>query len=216
MNKEQKKSIIEALLFVSDEPLTEKKISGVFEEGEVPEKEAKAIIEELNQDFANSKRSFSIVNVAGGYQIKTLPEFLPWLTKLITTQKKERLSKPALETLAIIAYRQPIIRADIEVIRGVDVGGMLGSLLDKNLIKIVGRKDIPGRPFIYETTQLFLEYFGLGSLKDLPDREKFELQMRAKQKLEEKRIELEMLEKKRREEKNSEQTELFPEEEESL
>lgn len=180
MNRKLFKSVVEALLFVSEEPLTIKRIKEVVQEEELKDTEIKECIDEINQSLLETERSFTITEIAGGYQLKTLADYSPWLSVMFNKQKKERLSRAALETLAIVAYRQPIIRADIEVIRGVDAGGMLGNLLEKHLIKITGRKDIAGRPFIYETTQKFLEYFGLKSLHDLPERHKFQEQMQEK------------------------------------
>lgn len=159
------KRIIEALLFVSEKPLS---IEGLKEAlGEPEERRIKEVIDELRQDYIKAERSFGIVELAGGYQIITNPEFAPWISKLFK-QDESRISAPSLETLAIIAYRQPITRSEIEKIRGVNVEGVLKTLLDKNLIKIKGRKDAPGRPITYGTTETFLERFGLKGLAELP------------------------------------------------
>lgn len=159
------KKVIEALLFVSEKPLTledfRQALDGMDEES------IKNVIEELRADYASQERSFGIAELAGGYQIITNPEFAPWIGKLFK-RDEARLSNPSLETLAIIAYRQPLTRAEVERIRGVNVDGVLKTLLDKNLIKIRGRKDAPGRPITYGTTEAFLKRFGLKGLESLP------------------------------------------------
>ena len=125
-------------------------------------------IKELNEQYIESDRSFRVEQVAGGYQLLTMPEFGDVLKKLHQREVDAKLSKAALETLAIIAYKQPILRADIEAIRGVACGETIRSLMEKHLVKIAGRAEIPGRPILYGTTKRFLELFGLNSLKDLP------------------------------------------------
>jgi segregation and condensation protein B len=159
-------SIIEALLFSTDEPLPPAKIAkilGVGDAGDVKRK-----IEELNTRYAQCGMSFRIETVAKGYQMLTLPAYNPWLTRLSKARSESRLSAAALETLAIIAYKQPILRANIEAIRGVAVGDMLVRLREMNLVRIVGRAEEIGRPLLYGTTPKFLAVFGLQSLKDLP------------------------------------------------
>ena len=163
------KSVIEALLFVSKRPLRIREIKKVLDEDiQLKELEVLALIEELKIQYIQERRCFRIAEIAGGFQLRTQPEYSPYIMRLFKYDQNERLSQPALETLAIVAYRQPITRADIEKIRGVDVGGLLRMLYDKGLIKILGRKEMPGRTIIYGTTQLFLEHFGLRSLDDLP------------------------------------------------
>lgn len=157
------KFIIEALLFVSERPLSLEQMRSVLE---LDGSKIKSAIEELKEEY-RTKHSFRLREVAGGYQIVTDPEYAPWLRKLFQS-KKERLSRPALETLAIIAYKQPLTRPEIEHIRGVDVDGVVKTLLAKGLIRITGHKKAPGRPLLYGTTRRFLEYFGLNSLEDLP------------------------------------------------
>ena len=125
-------------------------------------------IKELNEQYVTSDRSFRVEQVAGGYQLLTLPDFGEILKKAHQKEVDAKLSKAALETLAIIAYKQPILRADIEAIRGVACGETIRSLMEKHLVKIAGRAEIPGRPILYGTTKRFLELFGLNSLKDLP------------------------------------------------
>jgi len=159
------KKIIEALLFVSEKPLTTEDFRRALDGLE--EEKIKETIDELRRDYINQERSFGIAELAGGYQIVTNPEFAPWISKLFK-QDESRLSAPSLETLAIISYKQPIARSDIERVRGVNVEGVLKTLLDKNLIKIRGRKDAPGRPITYGTTETFLERFGLKGLEQLP------------------------------------------------
>ena len=159
------KHIIEALLFVSDKPLSLEQLRTVLERDTA---DIKAALKELKEDYQN-KHSFRLREVAGGYQLVTDPEYASWLRKLFQGGRKERLSRPALETLAIIAYKQPITKPEMEQLRGVDVNGVVKTLLEKNLIRIRGRKNVIGRPLLYGTTKRFLEYFGLNSLEELPD-----------------------------------------------
>ncbi len=159
------KHIIESLLFVAEEPLTVDRIKSILTQAEVAEIRSAAT--ELAAEYEQRQGGFYLDEVAGGYQIRTRPEYTEWIKKLIQPRPL-RLSKPALETLVIIAYKQPIIRSDIEHIRGVDCGGVLRVLLERKLIRVLGRKEIAGRPLIYATTKRFLEVFDLKSLKDLP------------------------------------------------
>ena len=172
MGDEQTKQIIEALLFTSERPLSLEQIKEVLEQ--LDNQTIKSLIAQLKNEYADSGRSFNIVEVAGGYQLTTQPEYAPWLKKLYSKTRKEKLSHPALETLAIIAYRQPVTRHEVEDIRGVNVDGVLNTLMQRSLVRINGRKPIPGRPFLYSTTRQFLEFFGLQSLGDLPKLEEFE------------------------------------------
>jgi segregation and condensation protein B len=163
--------IIEALLFTSSEPLSLKAISQLLPEWSV--EELKRALSELVEEWKKLDLSFGLQEVGGGYQFRTLPEYSPWIRRL----KKVvpiKLSQAALETLAIVAWKQPISRGEIEQIRGVDSGHVLGVLLEKGLIKPVGRKEAPGRPLLYGTTEKFLELFGLRSLKDLPSLKELE------------------------------------------
>jgi segregation and condensation protein B len=159
------KHIIESLLFVADEPLTVDRIKTVLDQAD--SKEIKNAIAEITADYDARHGGFFLDEVAGGYQIRTRPEYTEWIKKLIQP-KPQRLSKAALETLVIIAYKQPVIRSDIEYLRGVDCGGVLRALLERKLIRVLGRKEIAGRPLIYATTKRFLEVFDLKNLKDLP------------------------------------------------
>lgn len=166
MTRDEAKKIIEVLLFTSDRPLALEKIEEVVEEWK--KADLKNIIDELNDDYAKTSRAFSIVEVGGGFQILTDPFYAPYLRRLLTKDKAKRLSAPSLETLAIVAYKQPVTKAEIEAIRGVSIDGVVETLLERNLIKASGRKDIIGRPFLYGTTKEFLIHFGLKSLEDLP------------------------------------------------
>ncbi|MGB2687670.1 MAG: SMC-Scp complex subunit ScpB [Desulfobacterales bacterium] len=159
------KNIIESLLLVAEEPLKIDRIKDILALAE--KKEIQNALTELSSEYENRKGGFFLREVAGGYQIRTRPEYREWIKRLIQP-KPLRLSKPALETLSIIAYKQPIIRSDIEHIRGVDCGGILRMLLERKLVRILGRKAIPGRPHIYATTKQFLEVFDLKNLEDLP------------------------------------------------
>jgi len=158
-------SVIEAVLFASDEPLSEARLSSIVEVGV---KQIRQHIENLNAKYKANNHAFVIEPIAGGYQMLTLPTFNHWLQKLLRARSDSKLSPAALETLAIIAYKQPVIRADIEAIRGVAAGELIRSLMYKGLVKIVGRAEVLGRPMLYGTTKKFLEVFGLNSLKDLP------------------------------------------------
>jgi segregation and condensation protein B len=159
------RNIIESLLFVAEEPLTVDRLKRILAQAE--SKEIRDTLEDISADYEARGGGFYLHQVAGGYQIRTRPAYTPWIKRLIQP-KPLRLSKAALETLAIIAYKQPIIRSDIEHLRGVDCGGVLKVLLERKFIRVLGRKEIPGRPLIYATTKYFLEVFDLKNLKDLP------------------------------------------------
>lgn len=159
------KNIIESLLLVAGEPLTIDRIKNILIQSE--RKEIQNALGELSAEYEDRRGGFFLREVAGGYQFRTRPEYREWIKRLVRP-KPIRLSKAALETLAIIAYKQPIIRSDIEHIRGVNCGGILRMLLERKLIRVLGRKEIPGRPLIYATTKQFLEIFDLKDLKDLP------------------------------------------------
>ena len=158
--------VVEALLFASDTPLEAERIREVLDLETVDA--AHDLAAALRARYDEEMRGLAIVEVAGGYRMVTRPELAPWLLRLARARTRVRLSRPALETLAIIAYKQPILRADIEAIRGVACGETIRSLMEKHLVKIAGRAEIPGRPILYGTTKRFLELFGLNSLKDLP------------------------------------------------
>ena len=159
------KNIIESLLFVADEPLTVDRFKKIITGAE--SREVRDALEELAADYETRQGGFYLGEVAGGYQIRSRPEYKEWIKRMLQP-KPLRLSKAALETLAIIAYKQPVIRSDVEHIRGVDCGGVLRVLLERKFIRVLGRKEIPGRPLIYATTKRFLEVFDLKNLKDLP------------------------------------------------
>ncbi len=162
---ENLKSILESLLLITEEPLSLEKIKPVLPELSV--KEITAALDELAAEYDERSAGFCLTKVAGGFQLRTRPEYTEYIQRLIQP-KPARLSKAALETLAIIAYKQPVLRADIERVRGVDSGGVLRALLERKMVRILGRKEIPGRPLIYATTKLFLEVFGLKDLTELP------------------------------------------------
>jgi len=159
-------SVVEAILFASDEPLTAARLVSVVETGSV--KQIRQCVKNLNKKYAGGNCAFRIEQIAGGYQMMTLPPYNHWLKKLLRVRKDSKLTQASLETLAIIAYKQPIIRADVEAIRGVASGEVIRNLMYKGLVKIVGRAEVIGRPMLYGTTRKFLDVFGLNSLKDLP------------------------------------------------
>jgi len=175
--------VIEAILFASQKPVSVKELQSVLKGAAEADKENPFVtqfakvkpdqlrdaIEILEVHTADPKRAYEVRESAAGWQLVTKPDYAPWLRQLFPENRPARLSAPALETLAIIAYRQPITRADLEAVRGVAVDGVMQTLMDRALVKIAGRADIPGRPLLYETTQNFMEHFGLKNLDDLPN-----------------------------------------------
>ena len=157
--------IIEALLFASPHPLTQKHVNQIFE-NDPPR--LNSVIEKLKEKYNRENHSFAIQTIAGGYQLNSCPEYDIWIRRLLNKTGKLYLSTAALESLAIIAYKQPVNRFEIESIRGVDCSGVLKTLLNKNLICIKGRDEGPGRPLLYGTTDDFLEAFGLGKISEIP------------------------------------------------
>lgn len=175
--------IVEAILFASQKPVSFKEMASIFKGAADSAKENPQIacfakikpdeiaeaIRQLETELAETGRAFEVRESAAGWQLVTKADFAPWLRQLFPENRSARLSAPALETLAIIAYRQPITRADMEAVRGVAVDGVMQTLLDRGLVRIAGRAEIPGRPLLYETTQYFMEHFGLKDLDDLPN-----------------------------------------------
>mgnify|MGYP000890759211 CR=1 FL=1 len=172
MDKREIKSIIEALLFIWGEPLSLKDICQILE---LEEKKTKDIINEMIDEFNYNRRGLKIIRIENNYQLSTRPEHHTWISKLSQEKNNKSLSNAALETLSIIAYRQPITRNEIEAIRGVRCDKALETLLNKNLIKEKGRLERTGRPIIYGTTKEFLRYFGLEDLSDLPPLKDFDV-----------------------------------------
>ncbi len=160
------KGILEAILFVSGEPLSVDRMLGVVEG--VAREELMSALRALQADYSAEGRGLQLVEVAGGFQMTTRPDCAPWIKRLERAKEGARLSRSAMETLAIVAYKQPAVRAEIEQIRGVDSAGVLKTLLERRMVRIVGRKDAPGRPIMYGTTRQFLQAFGLKDLSDLP------------------------------------------------
>ena len=172
--------VIEALLFSAQKPLSIRELLTAIKSAEDPdtgpnefsrvrEAEVAAALEQLKIRYIEQECAFQLNEKAEGWQLATDPKYAPWVRQLIPAPKPARLSAPALETLAIIAYRQPITRADVEAVRGVNIDGVLQTLIERGLVKIAGRSDIPGRPLLYETTQFFLDHFGLRNLDELPN-----------------------------------------------
>jgi len=193
------KKIIEALLFSAERPLAPKDIRAIFAEAtdeenpgmtepfrNVREAQIVATLEELKIEYDTQQPSFQLVEIAGGWRLVTRSEYAPWLKKLLDETRPHRLSPPSLETLSIIALRQPIARADIAAIRGVEVDGVIKTLLERDLITIVGKSEAPGRPMLYGTTQKFLEHFGLRDIDDMPKAAELRLQAAALKTAEEK------------------------------
>ncbi len=166
---EEMKSIIEALVYASPDPLTPKTLFKVLESE--PREDVQASLDALRQDYDNAQGGLQLVEVAGGYQIVTRPELSEWVRRLFHERKSQKLSVAALETLAVIAYKQPVTAPEITEIRGVNAAGVVATLLERRLIKIAGRKPVVGRPFLYATTREFLIRFGLKDLNDLPKME---------------------------------------------
>ena len=162
----QAKRIIEGLLFVSGQPVSLKRLKDVL--ADVEPHPLRQLIAQLNDEYLQGQRAFRIQEVVDGFQLVTDPELAPWMKRALALPREDLLSKAALETLAIVAYRQPITKAEIEVVRGVDVGATLDTLLERQFVRVVGRKETPGRPLLYGTTTDFLRHFGLKSLEALP------------------------------------------------
>jgi segregation and condensation protein B len=176
--------VVEALLFSAQKPLSIREISTAIRGAEddlasetpneftrVRDAEVAAALEQLKMEYIQQGRAFQLIEKADGWQLATDPAFAKWVRQLFPAPKPARLSAPALETLAIIAYRQPITRADVEAVRGVNIDGVLQTLMERGLVKIAGRAEVPGRPLLYETTQFFLDHFGLRNLDELPNAE---------------------------------------------
>ncbi|HTW89814.1 MAG TPA: SMC-Scp complex subunit ScpB [Candidatus Binataceae bacterium] len=170
MEEERLRAILESLLFVAGEPITMARLQAVLES--VPRDEIRKALADLSLTYANGSRGIVLEEVAGGYQLRTPREHAYYVRKLLAA-KPPRLSRPLLETVAIIAYRQPVTRPEIEQLRGVDSGGVLETLIERGLIRIAGRKEAPGRPIVYATTPEFLEVFSLKDLASLPDLDEF-------------------------------------------
>jgi len=171
MDDVELKSILESLLFVSTEPLIlDPLVSVLTLPGQEPVDRPRVleVLQKLQEEYCEMGRGLQLVEVAGGYQLTTRPENAPWIKQLHAVRTASRLSRPALETLAIVTYRQPVTTPEIEAIRGVDCSGVLKTLLERRLVKIVGRKEAVGKPMLYGTTQEFLQYFGLRDLSELP------------------------------------------------
>ena len=171
MDRDESKRIIEALLFVSDKPVSIDTLKDVLKD--IEPAAVRETIGELNNEYIASGRSFNIKEIAGGFQMLTDPIYSRWVAALYK-RGPDRLTGPSLDTLAIIAYKQPITRTDIETIRGVNVDGVLRTLEERNLIRTKGRLDAPGRPILYATTNEFLQHFGLRSLEELPNLKEFQ------------------------------------------
>lgn len=161
------RGVVEALLITADNPLGASKLSSVLGR-QVGAKEVRAYVDALNDEYATTGRSFRITEVAGGFQLMIHPEFAPWIRQLMREKIPPRLSAASLETLAILAFKQPITKAEVEHIRGVAVDGVLRQLMEKSIVRIAGRSEAPGRPLLYGTTRDFLKHFGLKTLSDLP------------------------------------------------
>jgi len=173
--------VLEALLFSAQKPLAIREMAAALkaagaedeltpnEFGSVRDAEIAAALQQLKIEYLEQQRAFQLIEKADGWQLATDPGYGRWVRQLFPGPKPARLSAPGLETLAIIAYRQPITRADVEVVRGVTIDGVLQTLMERGLVKISGRAEIPGRPLLYETTQLFLDHFGLRNLDELPN-----------------------------------------------
>ncbi len=165
------KPALEALIFASDKPVTIEQLKKVLGIPDAPV--LRKAIDDLRSEYEAQGRGLRIIEIAGGFQMIASTEFSSFLKKLFKNRLSEKLSKPALESLAIIAYKQPLTKSEIESLRNVNVDGVMKSLLEKDLIRICGRKKIPGRPFVFGTTRIFLEHFGLKSLDDLPKMDDF-------------------------------------------
>ncbi len=171
--------IIEALLFASEKPLSAERIQAVIKD--ITPEQIQQAMDSLNEKYQSAGHSFAVKKVAGGFRMYTLPDFAPWVKALFSHSRREKLSPQALEVLSIVAYKQPIVKSEINRLRGVNSEGPLFTLLDRKLITIVGRKPAPGRPLLYGTTQEFLTHFGLNDVDDLPRMEELEAILKSKE-----------------------------------
>ncbi|MCH8312566.1 MAG: SMC-Scp complex subunit ScpB [Nitrospinae bacterium] len=165
MEREELKAIVENILLASDQPVTPDDLQSTLMNG-TEKAELRSLLQELQEEYQS--RNLRIDEVAGGYQLCTRTEYSDWVRKFLKLDKTTKLSQPSLDTLSIIAYKQPLTKQEVEEIRGVDCGGVIRTLLDKKIVALAGRKKVPGRPIMYRTTRKFLEYFGLKDLADLP------------------------------------------------
>ena len=172
MEKNRFPPIVESLIFSSPEPISEERIAAIVKN--ITPEEIRSIVKDLNERYSRDGSSFHVREIAGGYQFSTRREYARWVKELFSSRRILRLSQSALETLAIIAYRQPVVKAEIESVRGVSAEGVLHNLLKKSLIEVAGRKETLGRPILYRPSQQFLKYFGLRDIDELPPLEEFE------------------------------------------
>ena len=177
MEREELKSIVENVLLAADQPINATELSKIFLDG-TDKDQLQPILDELREEY--NSRNLQIMEVADGYQLCTRHEYNDWIRKYLKLDRSSRLSQPSLDTLSIIAYKQPLTRQEVDDIRGVDSSGVLKTLLEKKVIGPAGRKKVPGRPIMYRTTQKFLEYFGLKDLSDLPTLEDLREEMEGK------------------------------------
>lgn len=171
LEERELKALLEALLFVSHEPVSIDRLMAAL--GHTSPAEVRPAMQHLGEDLDREGRGLQLVEVAGGFQLVTRPDYAPWIKRLDRARSVPKLSRSALESLAIIAYKQPIVRTDIEQIRGVETSSVLRTLLERKLVRMVGRKDSPGRPILYGTTKTFLQHFGLRDLSELPPLREF-------------------------------------------
>jgi segregation and condensation protein B len=171
--------IIEALLFASEKPLPADRIRAILKD--ISPEQIEQAVEALNEKYRNGGHSIAIKKVAKGYRMYTIPDYVDWVKALFSHNRRERLSHQALEVLSIVAYKQPIVKSEIDLIRGVNSEGPVFTLLDRKLITIVGRKPAPGRPLLYGTTKEFLTHFGLNDVEDLPRMEELEIILKRKE-----------------------------------
>lgn len=171
IDQRELKAILEAVLFVSSDPVPIARLTSIL--GKISKAEVVQALTMLAHDLEQDGRGIQLVQVAGGYRLVTKQEYGPWLKRMDKAKAAQKLSRSALESLAIIAYKQPLVRSEIEEIRGVETSGVLRTLLERKLVRIVGRKEVPGRPIMYGTTKFFLEHFGLQDLSQLPPLREF-------------------------------------------
>lgn len=167
LSPEKARKALEAVLFAADQPLPPARLAQILGRS-FDARDVRRFCDELNAEYKEHGRSFEIVEIAGGMQFMTLPEYKRWVAEAHRHRRQEKLTPSAIETLAIVAYKQPILRAQVDDIRGVQCGPILRSLLERGLVKAVGRQNVPGRPILYGTSRIFMQHFGLKSLKDLP------------------------------------------------